>query len=108
MSNSSLRTTCGQSRYQDPPLCTDPSIAIRDKSLGDRGQGEGGITAILRSVLTDAGDAEIQRVLARYPVPVIHRALHRVLRAKHIRKSRAAFLRFLLGRYSRDLHADNR
>lgn len=63
---------------------------------------------MLRSILTDADDAEIQRILARYPIPVILRALHRVLRAKRIRKSKAAFLRFLLGRYSRDLHADNR
>lgn len=60
---------------------------------------------MLRPILTDSSDAEIERILARYPIPVIRRALHRVLRAKHIRKSRAAFLRFLLGLYSRDTHA---
>lgn len=108
MSKSSLGTTCGQSTPQDPALYTDPSIAIRDKSLGDRGQGEGGIAAMLRSILADSSDAEVQRILARYPIPVIQRALHRVLRAKHIRKSRSAFLRFLLGRYSRDTHARSR
>lgn len=108
MSGSVLGTTCGQSKPQDSALCTDPSIAIRDKSLGDRGQGEGGCAAMLRSILTDASDAEIARILARYPVPVIRRALHRVLRAKHIRKSRAAFLRFLLGRFTRDIHAGDR
>ena len=72
-------------------------------NAGDGGQGEGDFRSAIRAVLPAADDAEIDRVLDRYPRAIIRKALERVNKTGRIRKSKTALFRYLLCKLSESI-----
>ena len=83
------------------------AIALQNLS-GDGGLGEGvRLLDLAREILGDSAEVELAAILKNHPVALVERALRKVQKtpADEIRKSKPAFFRFLVGRYSRDPHA---
>ncbi len=55
----------------------------------------------------DADDTEVERILDRYPRAVVRKATERVRQAGRIRKSKTAFFRYLLAKFSETIDVRN-
>lgn len=78
------------------------SLRSRDGGLGEGSS----VLADLRAVLGESDAADLEPVVATYPEAIVRRAIDRVRTtpSRQIKKSRAAFLRFLLKNSSDSTH----